>query len=119
MVMATNGELDVAPEQLAIVQAILREHVPDHEVWAFGSRATGTAKPFSDLDLAIITDAPLPLGTIGALEEAFTESDLSWKVDVVDWAIIDGGFRERVRETAVTLLRPMDDGRPQVSDESR
>ncbi len=48
--------LQIAPEHAAIVHAILQKNVPDREVWAFGSRVKGTAKPFSDLDLAIIGD---------------------------------------------------------------
>ena len=44
-----------------IVRDILRKHVPQFAVWAFGSRARQTAKRYSDLDLAIICDTPLPL----------------------------------------------------------
>ena len=47
--------IDVSPEQWAIVHAILKQRVPQYAVWAFGSRAAWKAKPFSDLDLAIIT----------------------------------------------------------------
>ena len=54
--IATNIELSA--EQLEIVQDILRQHVPEREVWAFGSRAKHTAKKFSDLDLAVMGDAP-------------------------------------------------------------
>lgn len=43
--------IDVSPDHLAEVQAILREHVPECEVRAFGSRVQETAKPYSDLDL--------------------------------------------------------------------
>nr|WP_269110943.1 nucleotidyltransferase domain-containing protein [Acetobacter senegalensis] len=72
---------------------ILNEIVPDREVRAFGSRVTGKAKPFSDLDLAIMGDEPLPLETRAWLEEAFSESDLRWKVDVLDWLQVDDDFR--------------------------
>lgn len=81
------------PEHWRIVRDILRRHLPQAEVWAFGSRATGTAKPYSDLDLAIVADQPLPLATRAALAEAFSESDLPWKVDLVDWATAGQPFR--------------------------
>jgi type I restriction enzyme S subunit len=42
------------------VRRILQKHVPGYEVWAFGSRAKWTAKPYSDLDLVIISDRALP-----------------------------------------------------------
>ena len=53
-------DIDISPGQWNIVHDILQRHVPGHEVWAFGSRARRRAKPYSDLDLAIITQAPLP-----------------------------------------------------------
>lgn len=85
--------IDVRPDLWDIVRGILQAHVPQYEVWAFGSRAKWTAKPYSDLDLAVISTAPLPLETSAALSDAFAESDLPWRVDVVDWAT--GGYRRR------------------------
>ncbi|MDE8346711.1 MAG: nucleotidyltransferase domain-containing protein [Acidocella sp.] len=78
--------VDIHPEHWKIVRDILRLHVPRHEVWAFGSRARHTAKPYSDLDLAMINDAPLAPAVLSALQEDFSESSLPWKVDVVEWA---------------------------------
>lgn len=81
-----TGQIDITPEERAIVLRILNEIVPDREVRAFGSRVTGKAKPFSDLDLAIMGDEPLSLETRTQLEEAFSESELPWKVDILDWS---------------------------------
>ena len=85
--------IDIHPDHWKIVQRILQEHVPDLEVWAFGSRANGSAKEYSDLDLAVITDEPLPLDTRAALSKAFSESDLPWKVDVENWASVGESFQ--------------------------
>jgi type I restriction enzyme S subunit len=97
--------IDVCPEHWEIVRRILRRHVPGHDVWAFGSRATRTAKPYSDLDLAIVTDRPLPLGLSAALAEAFSESDLPWKVDIVDWATTDEALRRIIENGKVVVQR--------------
>ena len=78
--------LDLEPSELDCVLQALKQHVPDCKVLAFGSRVSGNAKPFSDLDLAIVGEEPLSLGRMAALAEAFSESDLPWKVDLVDWA---------------------------------
>jgi len=48
--------IDLNPRYWEIVRDILARHVPQYEVWAFGSRARRTAKEYSDLDLVIITD---------------------------------------------------------------
>lgn len=93
-----TDRIDITPEERAIVLHILNEIVPDREVRAFGSRVTGKAKPFSDLDLAVMGDEPLPLDTPARLEEAFSESDLPWKVDVLDWAQADEFFRKIIHQ---------------------
>lgn len=95
--------IDVAPEHWQVVRGILRAHVPGCAVWAFGSRVTGTAKPYSDLDLAIITTRPLGLEQIAALAEAFSESDLPWKVDLIDWATTSDRFRRVIERDKVVL----------------
>ncbi|WP_298269499.1 nucleotidyltransferase family protein [Geobacter sp.] len=95
--------IDVAPQYLETVKAILRRHVPDREVWVFGSRATGTAKQYSDLDLAVIGDTPLDFGRLALLENDFDESELPFKVDVVDWSTASESFRQVIRKTAVVL----------------
>jgi len=96
-------EIDVRPHEWAIVQTILQKHVPDREVWAFGSRAKWTAKEYSDLDLAILGDQPLGLAVSAALTDDFTESDLPWKVDVVDWATTSESFRQIIGQNCVRL----------------
>jgi predicted nucleotidyltransferase len=65
-------------------------------VWVFGSRAKKTRKPFSDLDLAIDAASPLAYSTLVNLKNDFEESDLPYKVDVVDWHLIDKGFQTRI-----------------------
>lgn len=51
----------------------------------FGSRAKGTAKPGSDIDLALFGDT-LALDALLSLASQFAESDLlPWHVDLVDY----------------------------------
>ena len=98
--------VDLRPDHWAIVRSALRRHVPDREVLAFGSRATWTAKDYSDLDLAVIGEEPLSLRTVSALDEALGDSDLPFKVDVVDWASTDESFRAVIRRHAVAVQAP-------------
>lgn len=95
--------IDIRPDHWEIVRGILKKHVPQYTVWAFGSRATWKAKEFSDLDLAIITDQPLPLSISASLSEDFSESDLPYKVDVVDWATTSESFRKIIERDKVEV----------------
>lgn len=91
--------LDLAPEHLAEVRRILQLHIPGRTVRAFGSRVQGTAKPFSDLDLAIMGDVPLDFRQLAALKNAFIDSNLPFRVDVVDWATTSVAFRGIIEGT--------------------
>lgn len=102
----TPSGLDVKPEEWIIIHNILKQHVPELEVWAFGSRTKGTAKPHSDLDLAVITQRPMSLHVQAALADAFSESDLPWRVDVVDWSTTQEAFRQLVAEHKLVLQVP-------------
>lgn len=95
--------IDVQPSHWLIVRDLLARHVPHYAVWAFGSRAKGIAKPYSDLDLAIITDQPLPPATSAALAHDFSESDLPYKVDLIDWATTGESFRRIIERDKVVV----------------
>lgn len=96
--------LDVTPDELVTIRAILNEHVPDLCAWAFGSRVTGRRKRHSDLDLVLITQTPLPLAKLGMIEEAFVDSDLPFRVDVLDWARTSEEFRAVIRRRYVPIV---------------
>ena len=98
-----TGSVDLNPNHLGTVKAILAEHVPECEVRAFGSRATWTAKDYSDLDLAVVGEGPLHWRTLDRLKEAFEESDLPMRVDVLDWHAISDSFRKIVERDYVIL----------------
>ncbi len=101
--MPEMPNIDIRPDHWEIVKNILQKHVPQYEVWAFGSRAKWTAKEYSDLDLAIITDQPLSLDISAILSDAFSESDLPWRVDVVDWATTSESFKKIIERDKVVV----------------
>jgi predicted nucleotidyltransferase len=69
----------------------------------FGSRATGRARRYSDLDLAIDAGRPLTLAEIAGLTEAFSDSDLPYKVDPIDWHNIEDRRRQIIAAERVAL----------------
>ncbi len=102
----SNGEtLHINPEHLTVVRDMLSIHLPGREVWAFGSRVTGKAKKFSDLDLVVIGETPLSLSVLADVKEAFAESDLPYKVDIVDWATTSEAFRRIIEHDHIVIQR--------------
>lgn len=57
--------------------------LPHAEVRVFGSRAMGRARPFSDLDLLVRTGKRLSWEQRIALQDAFEQSELPFRVDIV------------------------------------
>lgn len=78
----------------------MTKYVKNGRVMAFGSRCKGTHKEYSDLDLAIDINRKMTLKELGDIKEAFEESTLNYRVDVLDYngisaefrAVIDKGF---------------------------
>jgi len=98
-----NNRLDLQPRHTAMVRDILQRLVPDRSIWAFGSRVTGTARRYSDLDLVVMGDRPLPSPSLRALKEAFEASDLPFRVDVLDWTDTDARFRNIIEANRIPL----------------
>ncbi|MBY0493874.1 MAG: nucleotidyltransferase domain-containing protein [Cyanobacteria bacterium] len=84
---------------------MLARYAPGREIRVMGSRVSGQAKRFSDLDLVVMGDEPLDLLTLGRLRDAFDESNLPFAVDIVEWASSSDAFRRIIDEQA-QLLRP-------------
>jgi len=99
----TEPQHGMSKGQLALIHEILAKWLPAHEVRLFGSRARGTPKAYSDLDLVIMGDTPMPLSTMGQLHEAFANSDLPWRVDLVDWADTSPEFRLHIANHSIPL----------------
>ena len=91
--------------QLEIIRTILQMYVPGRRVLLFGSRATGKmVKEFSDADLAVMGDLPIPFGIMGTLKEMFSASDLPFRIDVVDWATTSPAFREVIQRDGQEII---------------
>ena len=91
--------IQVSEEEREIIDGIISQLAPDCDVLIFGSRYHGKAWEYSDLDLAFVAEGKLGFDRCYQLKEAFSESDLPFRVDVLDYnaispefrAIIDGG----------------------------
>ncbi len=97
------ARIDIAADDLQRVLAILERHVADCVVRVFGSRATHTAKRFSDLDLVVMGEVPLSSTVLAAMRDDFDESDLPFKVDIVDWATTSESFRKIIDAGAILI----------------
>ena len=82
-------------ETLKTIRTIIRSHVPDpsYRLFVFGSRATGTARKFSDMDIGIQGDVPVPSAALEYIREDLENSSIPYKVEVVDFTIVEPTFK--------------------------
>ena len=98
MSVVETSKLHLPGRYLQMVQAILHTHLPNAEVWAYGSRVNGDYYEASDLDLVVRQPEDLSRQQINLDEviDAFSESNLPIIVQLVDWARIPESFHDEI-----------------------
>ncbi len=66
----------------------------EYKVFIFGSRALGSGRKFSDIDIGIEGDQPMPSHMLMNIEEAFEESNIPYTVEVVDFSTVSDDFKK-------------------------
>ncbi|MXZ90074.1 MAG: restriction endonuclease subunit S [Chloroflexi bacterium] len=86
------------------LEALLREHVPGVEVWAYGSRVDGRSHDGSNLDLVLRSPTLEPLGyEYVELVKALEQSDIPILVQTHDWARLPESFHREIERDYVVV----------------
>jgi len=95
------------------LEALLREHLPDVEVWACGSRAAGRGRDGSGLDLVLRGSGlvAIPAGQLLDFEEALRESRIPFLVEARDWARLPERVHAEIERGHVVLAEGRTRGR--------
>jgi predicted nucleotidyltransferase len=88
--------VDLIPTDREILLPLLQRYLPRTVVWAYGSRTKGTARPWSDLDLVVFTGDEQG-SQVSLLKEALEESNLSFRVDLLEWDSLPENFRKNIK----------------------
>ena len=98
--------LHLSPRHRAEIAALLRKHLPDVEVWAYGSRVTGRSHDGSDLDLVL--RAPglqrIPAVALADLADSIRDSAIPFLVEAHDWARLPARFHPEIEHDHVVLV---------------
>lgn len=77
-----------------LVKATVRRHLAEeYKLFVFGSRVVGTNRKFSDLDVGIMGPKPVAAGILVTLKDELDDSDIPYRVDVVDFAKVGQDFK--------------------------
>jgi hypothetical protein len=93
----------VLQNDLNTTRKLVLEHLKSYRamVYLFGSQATGKARLYSDIDVAILPLQKLPISLLSEIHEELEESDIVRTVDVIDLTETDESFRQRVEKEGV------------------
>lgn len=96
--------IDISSNHLDIVVETISKHLADCQVRVFGSRYKHTAKKYSDLDIALVGEAKIDWKIIACINDELEESDLPFRVDILDWNSISPQFRKTIIESGFEVL---------------
>mgnify|MGYP000529987246 FL=1 len=96
--------IDIDTASLTEIKSILQANLARNiKIYAFGSRAKGTARKHSDLDLLLKAESPIPLQTLYSLQEDFEESDIPYRIDISDWNKISDEFKQCIESEKLEI----------------
>lgn len=99
------SHLYLPAQHLRTLQDLLIKHMPQAEVWAYGSRVTGGAHEGSDLDLALRNPTDLTQEVNGWLElkQALQDSSLPMLVEIHQWSHLPSAFHRNIEAGYVVV----------------
>lgn len=95
--------IDVSTQELDFIIKTLKKYFPEAKFWVFGSRINGKTKPYSDLDVAIVSDNKLELDAFNQLTLSFEESELPFRIDLVDYSKTSDSFKKIILQNYEVL----------------
>lgn len=91
--------IQLEPRHLKMITDILAPY--PYTFYVFGSRAKGTARRLSDLDLCYFDT--IPLLVLAEIQEKCTESNLPFTVDFINWHRCKPQFQELIKNDLIKL----------------
>ncbi len=78
------------------IKKIIFQHInpKQYQAFIFGSRATNKHKKYSDYDIGIWGKKLVPSNIKVLIEEALEESNIPYKIDIVDFSLVSSNFRK-------------------------
>ena len=84
----------LSQKQIQNILKIIKSTLPHTKIYAFGSRVTGKARKYSDLDLALDNGKDIELSRLMELKERLSETDIPFVIDLIDYQSISLAFKK-------------------------
>lgn len=94
-----NTGLDERTKRIII--AVIAALIPHAKIYLFGSRARGTHKEYSDVDIAVDAGERLAYSQIGEARDMLNASNIPLKFDVLDFQRVDQAMQDSIRKDGI------------------
>ena len=100
-----TDRLHILPKHRTILESLLEEHLPDVEVWAYGSRVNGRSHDGSDMDLVLRAPGlnEIPAHQVSEFKDAVRASAIPFLVEARDWAKLPERFHREIEKRHIVL----------------
>ncbi len=96
--------VDLDEKSFNMLKAIVSKHVANNvTVLIFGSRVKRTAKQYSGIDICLKCDNIILSEVICQLQEAFSLSNLPFRVDIVVYQKCTDAFKKIIDENSIKI----------------
>ena len=91
-----------------ILERLIREHLPNVDVWVYGSRVTGRSHDGSDLDLVLRGPElqEIPDNQLVNFAQAVHDSTIPFLVEARDWARLPERFHAEIEREHHVFVVP-------------
>jgi predicted nucleotidyltransferase len=87
---------NIAPQYKELILKAIAYHYPEAKVILFGSRARGTHRQGSDIDLALNIGEPIKLREMARIRVTLANLPIPLEMDIVDMHNIPIAFKEKI-----------------------
>lgn len=94
--------IDLDKKYLDFLKMTISKYLKDCKIYLYGSRVKGTARKYSDIDIAL-SCRDLNKNTLLKIKTEFEMSTLPYEVDVIDLNNISETFKNRIKPYLVEI----------------
>lgn len=105
MKKVSTNKYGLSERDISTIQGILVKYPEVSNVLIFGSRATGSSKPGSDIDLAVVNDG-IDDKIVLRIRNEFEESSLPYRVDIVLYTgLIHQDLKDHINRVGIPFYK--------------
>jgi uncharacterized protein len=102
MVKTYIPKIALLQSEINLIKTTVQKYLPESKVIIFGSRVLGTAKKFSDIDIAISNETKIKLEDLLNIKQEISDN-CEYLIDLIDTKSVSNNFLEVILSTGVKI----------------